>query len=223
MIYRLYPSTDIKIIGKSPQIESCVFTISYDDDSKSSKGFWYHEADLSKIIFPQPIIVSKANLTDYIPCSVMGTRDMPLVGKGLKELLEKSAYGKIQFIPAVVWYKNEQVKDYYFMNCYDPAFELVDFNITEVYWNTSQYHKLYNKKVEVSNLDQFFEVEKLLKKPPVGIKMKNIHFKSSYRVDFFFLRWIYGGHGYFVSDQIKKIIEAEKFSGMQFKGVNEDI
>lgn len=219
MHYRLEGSTDLKVIGKSDQIETCYFPVHIDTDSRSSKGFWYEFADLSKLIFPEPILHNKAKLTDFIPCHVIGTRDMPLVSQKLMRIIENVNNNNPQFIPARLHHKGQILNNYYFLNAFDFLPNTIDFK------NSTLCYRSYKKppdgeRIKVETLEDFLEIQHKIK-PPVGLQIRPIVLNSfAENYDFFTLKWVYGS-GYFVSQKFVDITKNEMISGIRFMELNE--
>ncbi|QGW29192.1 hypothetical protein [Phnomibacter ginsenosidimutans] len=220
MYYKIIPTSNLRIIGKHPQIETGHFPVNLDSDPRSSKNFWFQEADIEKMVFPEPIVNPKSNLTDYMPCSFAGTRSMPLVSKQLMEFLKSVADRKVQFIPSTVWHNSIAIDDYFYMNCYESSYELVDFEKTTIRWSTISSDKRNNQLVKVDNLNSFLELERTLK-PPLSLCMDPIYFNRNFSAEFFFLSRVSSGWAYYVSDEVKSTIINKGFTGLEFIDANQ--
>jgi hypothetical protein len=221
MYYKIEQSTDIEIIGWSPQIQDAIFPVHIDSDPRSTKSFWFESADLNKLIFPEPILHSRAKLVDYIRCSVVGNRFMPLVSKKIKEIILSGKHNSPQFIPIKVHYRNNIVDGYYYLNAYDFKYECIDLEKSIIKWDYGYANRHKNIPIAISSSAVFMEILGNLM-PPVGINIDPLILSESADFyDFFSLSWVKGGVGYYISDKLKVIFENEGVTGINYLGINE--
>lgn len=222
MHYRIQLSTDLKVIGWSPQIQSAVFPVNLDSDPRSTKSFWYEKADLQKLVFPEPILESKAKLLDFISCSVIGNRFMPLVSQKFKNIIESSdTLDKPQFIPTKVHHRNKIYDNYYYLNAYEFKYECIDLQKSLIKWDYGYAHRQKNVPITISSYGALMDILKALK-PPVGISIYPLVLNEESKAhDFFSLSWVKGGVGYYISEFLKKALEDDGVTGIEFYDINE--
>lgn len=220
MHYKIIQSADLKVIGKSIQVEKGIFPVELDTDPKSTKNFWFERADLDKLMFPEPIVHPKAILTDYIPCSIMGNRSMPIVSDKIKEIINKSRHNNPQFIPIKVHHRKKIEDGYYFLNAYDFKYQCIDIERTTIKWDYGYSNRQKNTQILISSYNELIETLNLLK-PPVGISINPLFLNElADGFDFFSLSWVKGGLGYYVSESLKAVFEKEGVTGIDFFDVN---
>jgi hypothetical protein len=220
MIYRIRNSVDAKVTGNvNTQVETGIYPVHIDDPNFSDK-LWFEKADLTKVIFPKPILHKNARLTDLISCSIMGSSFKLLISTKLKEIFENSIHKEMQFIPATVIVKGEENRDYWFTNTYNSSPELIDFQKSEIWKDGGASRKSETKKLTINSYTDYLAIEKEIK-PPVGLSIKHLALVDNIHEDFFVLHWVHGGIGYFVNEQLKSEIEAAGCTGIRFMGINE--
>jgi len=220
-IYRLRRNTNLKEIGAYPQVETAIYPIDTDSPDFSDR-IWFEKVDLKRFVFPKPILVKRAKLTDYISCSIIGTSFKMLISTKLKEILEDSLHREMQFIPATIIYKGEENRDYWFTNHYNFSQDIIDFEkctIEKKVWKGKQ---SVNTTTNISSCEDYARIEKLLN-PNLSIRIKYLVLKTPIHEEFFTLDRVDGGIGYYVNEQLKMKIEASGCTGIQFMGINDPI
>ncbi len=221
MHFKIEQSTDLKIIGWSPQIQNAVFPVNIESDPRSTKNFWFEKADLDKLIFPEPILHSKAKLVDFIRCSIIGNRFMPIISKKIKEIILSGKHNNPQFIPIKVHHRNKIENGYSYLNAYNFKYDCVDLKNSVIKWDYGYSNRHKNTTIAISSNTDLMEILGGLK-PPVGIKIDPLILSESAELyDFFSLSWVKGGVGYYVSDKLKLILEKEGVTGIDFFGIND--
>ena len=221
MVSRLQWSLNLKETGCFPQAETAIYPIPTDDPDFSQQLF-LRKGDLSKVVFPKPILEKRARLTDLISCGMMGTSFRLLVSEKLKDIIEDSLHREMQFAPANIVYKGEERGGYWFTNHYNMSMDLIDFVNCEIVKSELLHKRRVEKPIFIRSYEEYLEEEKKLK-PPVGITIKTLTLKETNREEFFTLDRVKGGIGYFVSDALKKKLIEVGCTGIRFMDINEKL
>lgn len=204
--------------GRFPQVQTAIYPVPTEHPHFSG-NLWFQKADPRRVIFPVPILMKGAKLTDYISCFVMGTSFRMLVSDKLKLILEDSLHREMQFFPATVIYRGEENRDYWFTNHYNFSNNLIDFKRSEIWRDGGATQKKHTAKLNIQSFEEYLEAEKEIK-PPVGLSFKHIELIEPIHEEFFTLRWAYGSM-FYVNSDLKQRIEDAGCTGIQFMGINE--
>lgn len=226
IFFRIRHSIDGKIIGrKYPQVEK-VFIPTQWDDKLFIQSYVNREAP-SNVLLPSPVLYKSAKVTDLLSASAVGLSLNLLISNRLKKIIEASSTLGIQFFHVDIVHLNNEYS-YWILHPYNFLYE-------QLYLEKSTIG--YYKDLSIKNLDHSFKPEdafalakeidqydNALNLDIHGNKflfISEIVFKTSHTADFFPLRCISGGTGFFVSQKLKTKIEGENCTGIVFTQPNE--
>ncbi|HMJ47194.1 MAG TPA: hypothetical protein VK498_07675 [Ferruginibacter sp.] len=223
--YRIRHSIDNNIIGpKYPQVEKVLIPSTWNSPD-FIESFINKEAP-ADVDLPTPILYKNSNLTDLLSASTVGLSLSLLVSDRFKIIIQEKIKG-IQLFPVkVIHCENEY--PYWILHPFSFSFDLL--NIQQ---STMGYYSDFSMK----NLDQRFIPKNWIDlKKEIELFDKRINdneydgkifgitkivFEEEKSVDFFSLRCISGGTGFFVSEKLKDEIESALCTGIVFTEPNE--
>lgn len=213
--YRIRHSMDVKITGKIPQIKETLYPTDVMNNSKFIGNIHFSKIDILPEV-ANPILYPKAKLTDLLESSGQYSLILLISGK-FKIILEKYREDGIQFFQNTVFQNGVEYSDYWVLNIYIINNELIDYRNSNVI--------LRKKKKEggtcptLISVKDIFNFEMEITKAQVNLEslyIKNLVLKNTTE-DFFMLRYVEGGVGYFVSEKLKKEIEEAGCTGIEFQ------
>lgn len=146
-----------------------------------------------------------------------------IISGKLKSILEDYRKTGMQFFNINILRKNEIFSDYWLLNMYEFNQEFIDFLKCKIIYQEKaadfEASYLVNEKVVfISNQHEFYE---LIKKSRINDEVVWIEKLASYNIneDFFILKYVNGGIGYFVSENLKKEIEVAGCTGIEFQPI----
>lgn len=214
--YRIRNSIDAKEIGHYPQIKDVIHNGVAFGNSK-----FLGEIYFSKIEFePEvsiPVLYKKSKLTDLIE-QVSTIPYNLLVSSKLKAIIKVYCDKNVQFFKSCVFRDGTEYPNYWYMNVYVNSNEYIDYRNSSVIHRkkkTGEYGTiplilnfdnessfLSQKNIAIANIEAFY-IEKL--------QLTNV------KEDFFMLRDVEGGAGFFVSEKLRKEIEDAGCTGIEFQ------
>ncbi len=213
--FRVRRSLNEKVMGKIPQIKEVIYPKVTDNPK------FIGNIDFAKIEFEpeiaKPILYPKAKPTDLL--EDIGAIPFKLLISGkLKSIFKNCRKDGIQFFQGGIFYNGIEYTDYCYLNMYAINNEYIDYK------NCSVVHRK-KKKGEygtipiVLNFDGVDSFNNEKKKARENFEAFFIEKLSLIDVkeDFFILRDIEGGAGYFVSEILKKEIEDTGCTGIEFQ------
>ena len=222
--YRIDISTNEKAVGTIPQISEAVYPTTI-DDPRSLQGFLNRKAD-ETVLIPKPILRNKAKLTDYLSSSL----SMPLFSGKLKMLFETSLNFGIQFFETSIYINDKEVQDFWIANAYEYGYDYLDLNksrfsiMAGILDNTPVEELKFNSPADVEKAFQqqmiIAEQMGILKHQP--LRITTVAIREDAEIDFFPLRLVAGGVGFYISELLKHSIEKAGCSGIVFKAPNEN-
>jgi hypothetical protein len=222
--YRLFPSTDLKVVGKFPQCDDAIIpTTMYDPNYLDDYLFRFAPAGT---YLPKLKLNNRAKVTDLIT-SVFGRMSSRLVvSMLLKEIIETSNYFGIQFLQTKVFPKQGQELDYWILNSYEHGFSELDLALSEFEIQKKSPPRNFIRTPVFTKAEDI--VDCYLKsdgsKTEAGIDeflvIKDIRLRESGNKEILTLRGVYGGLGWYVSELLKDEIEKAGCTGVEFKDVN---
>ncbi len=222
--YKIETSTDLKEIGAYPQAQNFIEPDGELLPTEKQPRIWnlnFLDKLPDNTYCNIHALTKKSKLTDlvsYVAESSFGL----LMSDKLRVILEPYLNDNAQFIANPVFFNNTVLKNYWLLHFYKFSFEKLDFSKTEVWKMLSTWDK--DQKLPVRNEKDFLgEVEKYQYPHGHGVKIENISFLAETKDDFFALRHISGGIGYFVSNNLKLKIQGEGCTGIRFLGLNERV
>jgi hypothetical protein len=224
--FRIRHSIDTKIIGrKYPQVERVLISTQWDNPHFIQS--YVNKKAPDDVLLPTPILHKSSKLTDLLSASTVGLSLNLLISDKLKKIIEEYLLFGIQFFSVLVNYKEKEFV-YWILHPYDFYFEKLDLNNSTIgYYDDLTFKNIEQKLVLNNSIDLKKEVEKYdVKMASNGYNVKflgieRIVFEESKKMDFFSIRCVSGGIGFFISEELRNRIEKENCSGIVFTEPNE--
>lgn len=224
--FRIKHTINSTIIGREyPQVEKVLIPTTW-FDPKFIQSFVDRKAT-SDVLLPTPILYKSAKLTDLVSGSAVGLSLNLIISENLFNLIQDFNKSGIQFFKIKVIRKNVEYL-YILAHSFASAFMTLNFTQSEIgftkelgsanlieplYINNETEFKKYAEDYE-NYLNFSATINKFL-------LIKTIIICERTDIDFFSLKYVYGGTGYFVSERLKNRIEAAGCTGMIFTEPNE--
>ncbi|PRB06184.1 hypothetical protein CQ046_03175 [Chryseobacterium sp. MYb7] len=141
----------------------------------------------------------------------------------LKRILEKSRNTGMQFFNISILKKNEAYHDYWLINMYEFNQEFIDFKNCKIIYekkdeNFNVTYSTKNIEIHVDDLEEFENhLKRTKEKLEITIIEKLALKEDIIGDDFFSLRYVSGGVGYYVSEKLKNKIEDTGCTGIEFQ------
>jgi hypothetical protein len=223
--YRLNFTLSTKVRGNSEFIKKYSLKIPNDN------MFWEEPKFLGNIrnekIEFQPYILdielfSNAKIHDLIMGGGPISTKLTISGK-LKSILEDFRKTGMQFFNINVLRKNEVFSDYWILNMYEFNQEVIDFSKCKIIYQEKpadfEVSYLVNEKdVTINNEDEFNEFIKKTRRNDEIVWIEKLVI-NNINEDFFILKYVNGGIGYFVSENLKHEIEDAGCTGVEFQPI----
>ncbi len=145
-----------------------------------------------------------------------------VVSNKLKLILEKSRKRGMQFFNINILKKNEIFSNYWILNMYELNQEFINFKQSKIIYEKkdddfNQTYSIKNIELEISDYDEFnLFIEKAKDKLEV-VTIEEVAIKDIVDEDFFALKYVSGGLGYYVSEKLKEEIEESGCTGIEFQ------
>ncbi|RNA62124.1 hypothetical protein D1631_09370 [Chryseobacterium nematophagum] len=145
-----------------------------------------------------------------------------LSGK-LKTILEKYRKTGMQFFNINILKKDEIYNDYWLLNMYEFNQEFVNFNNSRIIYEKKDidFNTTYSTKnidLKVNDNKEFnIYIEKAKEKLEIITIEKLVLSEDVIIENFFALKYVTGGVGYYVSEKVKQEIEKERCTGLEFQ------
>lgn len=203
-------------MGHYPQVKDVVYHCSVWDEPLFIDRF-HHEKITVEPIIANPILYSKSKLTDLIYLWNSGFSFTKLISSKLKNILEVKRKSGLQFIQCPIFKNDIRIIDYWLLNMYEFNMDAIDFS------NSQCRVKLRKKEggtqVETQNLSSLNDFNKAVdyyKEKNEFFYVDKIAIKSVFNEDFFMLKNVEGGIKYVVSENLKREIEDDGCTGIEF-------
>ena len=225
MFYRIEPSLDEKVTGIDDfQSSSAIYPVNIWDPIYINQ--WRHTLIPDYVVLPIPKIKAKANLTDLMSVFFTGSGGRLTISNRLKEILEKSSHGNIQFIPLTIYYKKKYLTNYWLTNIlsYDNN-EAVNYQMSLVYLRYSGEDKHYYQ--EVRSYEEHLDARKKnadAKSDSAAFTLiEKLYFKKKLLRDLYTVEHlnIYPMGEYFVSEKLRREIESAGCTGIEFQPIEQ--
>lgn len=220
--YRIRHSIDPKVIGrKYPQVEDVLISTTWD-----SPMFLQSFADKKappNVEVPAAKLYKSAKVTDLISASAVGLSLNLLVSQQLAEILRNAKTADMQFFDTGVLERNGIEHKYSIVHSYGSGGRVLDFEKSTIAYvkqlglhDIVQASELSTKEEfeeEIVKFNSYIETTEVLEK---FLSVENVMFVENSDIDFFGVRFVSGGTGYYVSERLKSEIEYYEFTGMVF-------
>jgi hypothetical protein len=224
--YRIQDSLDKKIIGrKYPQVERAILPVAW-TDPLFIESFIFKKAP-DNVLLAMGILPKSAKPTDLISAGNIGFSLSLVISPRLHDIIVKHRHHGMQFFAITLKGDNGTDYPYWLVHVYDMYYEMLDLEQSFIgHYTSLNFRELIrrNSTTDVEALKQELNVyhTRTENDPTVGnICITKIVFKQDTDLDFFALRPVYGGTGFYVSERLKAQIEAAGCTGMVFTAPDE--
>ena len=215
--YEITHSGNKNIIGHYPQVKSIINKCNVWEESKFIGNFNFEKIDFKPIV-SNPVLYKSSKLTDLIQVVGFGFHYKLLLSNKLKNILEQHYNNEIQFFQTDVIHNKIFYKNYYLLNIIKSNMELIDFKKSYIIGKKkSSIGKFSIEELKIESLKKF--TDEINKNYYYQVVVEKIALKNSVNYDFFVLKNVSGGVKFVVSSKLKKVIEFEKCTGIEFKPI----
>lgn len=209
VFYRLIYSADEQVIGDYPQSQRENQPVAIQSPLHYSRAF--NRKVGNEISLPQPILHSKAKLTDFLSCVSIPAR--LVASEKAKDILAEYTSNKLlQILSINVVVKNKLVP-YWIFHPFNFLYEAIDFEASEI-WRIGMGNMLI--KQEFFRDFHEFEVGRQNLELPERLMIKTLVLRSAIDCHFFPLMPVTGGIGYYVSEKVRTELISANCIGMEF-------
>lgn len=210
--YRINPTVNKEIVGQQPQIEKVISKIHVESPEYITKvGF--KKID-SYVYVPDCVLAKNAKITDFITTSSLSHYN--LLSKKLKDIIQASQPKGIQILPINLIIQDQTIQ-YWILHPYSFAMNYINFENSRIFLTKWGFRKIEN--ISLNSLKEFTDKITELEIPNFLLIEKPV-LHAMIKKDFFMLRWVEGGVGYFISERLKKQIEVAACTGIEFEHVD---
>ena len=217
MYYNITPSYDVKVTGiDDVQSSSAIYPVNIWDPIYINQ--WSHALIPDYVVLPIPKIKAKANLTDIMSVFFTGSGGRLTISNRLKEILEKSSHGNIQFIPLTIYYKKKYLTNYWLTNIIS-----FDNEIAINYRESLIFETHFITKIKIISINDYedFKQNEIKLEWPNNLFIDKVAFKNKIDYNFCTIENVSAGVGYFVSEKLKEEIESAGFTGIEFQPIEQ--
>lgn len=210
MFYRIEYSLEEKVTGiDDAQSSSAIYPVNIWDPIYINQ--WGHTLIPDYVVLPIPKIKTKARLTDLMSVYFTGSSYRMSISNRLKEILERSSHGNIQFIPLTIYYKKKYLTNFWLTNILSFDNEnAVNYKHSLIFERNGE-----NKIITVNNFEVFTKKQNELVWPN-NLFIEKLVFKKIINENVCTIERVRGGAGYFVSEKLKAEIESAGCTGIEF-------
>lgn len=216
-------SLNEQILGRIEQVKEVNHNCHIFDDPNFIDRFPFEKIEIIPIL-STPVLYSNSKLTDLIMVGGIGF-SLPsiVISDKLKVIIDKfNCYG-IQFFQTSVIHNNKKIDSYWQTHIYDIPYKYIDFEKTLIYLKNSENRKInYEEPLKIINIDDFNNCINSLEYP-FSIHFKDVFFTDEMDLDYFFLRYLDGGHRGIVSQRLKEELESRNCTGVEFRPIEQTL
>ncbi|WP_438966705.1 imm11 family protein [Flavobacterium sp.] len=144
-----------------------------------------------------------------------------IISGRLKSILEDYRKNGMQFFNINILKKNVVFSDYWILNMYVFNQELIDFSKCKIIYRKKDddFEVTFSAKnvvIEVNNIKEFNDYIENAKEKLETITIEELSLTNNISEDFFILKYVFGGVGYYVSEKLKQEIEDSGCTGIEF-------
>ncbi|MDO8995513.1 hypothetical protein [Sediminibacterium sp.] len=217
MVYRIQSSRNKEITGVNDvQSETAFSPINIWDPLHINQ--WIGKEIPDYAVIPIPKIKIKAKLTDLMSVYFFGSSFKLTISNKLKLILEKYSRDKIQYVPIVMQQAGKQVNGYWLTNILDFDNDKIDFSGSEIVSRNYPLDSGY--LVKIKDYGEYLDQKKKIEFP-YNLYFQKIAIRSDVTEKMFMLEKVYGGIGYYVSESLKKILDAEGCTGIEYSSIEQ--
>lgn len=211
--YSIQNSLDKKVLGYDPQVTDIKYHCNL-QDSKFIGNFHYEKLNFNPIV-ANPILNSRANLTDLIQIKHPGFSFVKLISSRLKEILQKEITDGVQFFQCSVFKDGIEYSNYWIMNFFQFKNDFIDWGNSLITVGIKKDGGGTNNDIiNVNTLESFNDKLDYHSKKLEVIKIHKIVLHDNITTNFFTLK---NSVKNVVSDKLKKDIEYAGCTGIEFQ------
>ncbi|AWK02926.1 hypothetical protein HYN56_01320 [Flavobacterium crocinum] len=216
--YSITNSLNRKVLGHYPQIKNNKYNCDIWNDPHFIEHVHFTKVNFTPIT-ANAILHDKSKLTDLISSNGMGFTLKLLISGKLKKILDNSRKTGLQFFKSPVILNNYLIDDYWILNMYEVDMNVIDLERSIIIQRIRKPEGGTTLiDVKFDSLENF--TSEIREKELEGeLYFKNIKIKENVNEDFFSLRYVEGGAKYVVSEKLKKEIEEENCTGIEFQPI----
>jgi hypothetical protein len=209
VFFRLTYSADEQVIGDYPQSQRENQPVGIMSPVHYSRA--YNRKVGNEISLPQPILHSKAKITDFLSCVSISAR-LVASEKAMNILTKYSSNRLLQILSITVLAKNKSLP-YWIFHPFNFYYQAVEFEASEI-WRLGLGASL--KEQEYFNNFDDFALRRQQLSPPESLMIKRPILRSGIDCHFFPLTPVTGGIGYYVSERVRTELINSNCTGMEF-------
>ena len=214
--FRIHESCEPDIVGTYPQIQSAVVPTTIDDNNYIGQ---FNFTELSPgIQVPKGLLDRKAKVTDLVSTSFPGLTDKRFISDKFYNVLSQSKYTGLQFIETLLMVNKTTNYRYWIINPFQSMYNNLDLEKSSFFHHEGSFSPA-KKQLYFENAASIAKVQNSM---PVGhfLKIENVVFKDQLHDDFFCLKIVEGGIGFYVSEPLKAGIIENNCTGVVFTEPN---
>jgi hypothetical protein len=223
--FRIYRTSDTKVIGESPQISEGIFHSTF--DSSRNLSMLLFEKAKENLEVPKAKLKKKAKLVDILSASFLSPGQF-FISTKLKNILTKYEYKGLEFFQTSIISNDKEIEDYWIINPFKSNFSFLDISNSEFVFTDSM-GSVVNEAIKFKDVNEYLEVFEKNKIDAIKIGYPNfkplaihkISLKEETDIGAFSISGVYGGIGIFVSEVIKNEVEEAGCTGIIFTELNE--
>lgn len=216
MFYRIQPSLNLKIVGNFNQIQQSKIPDDWENNSRFIENIEFERVDFEPIM-ATGILYKKAKLTDLINTLPIGFTRKLLISTALKNIFQACDQGMFQYFECGVEKDNLQF-EYWVVSPTKPMYDYVDFEKSSIVTMRRKVEGgTFLEPVPLNSQDEFLAYLSSEGSDSWRTFIEKVYFKEGL-VDsnFFALGHVEGGVGYYVSEHLKKAVEHNNLTGIEF-------
>jgi hypothetical protein len=213
--YKINESINVKEIGNNwPQIEEAEYTCDPFEDEEFIGNIGFKKVDF-KPKLPLGKLHKKAQLTDLLSAVPIGFNKRLVISDKLKNIIPDK--GNYQLFSTKIKLNKNNIINYWFLNPINFDYDNIDFLKSEYYLITDYFSN--GEKLNIKSKDELLEESRRIDNLgyPYQLKIEKVVLNNKNNNDFIIINNTQGGISYFVSENLKKIIETEKITGIKFE------
>lgn len=218
--FTLENSINEKIMGNIPQTKEYIHHCDIWNDPNFIEKFYYRKIE-NKPILSNLILYSKANITDFIDAkSGIGFSNSSIViSNKFKSILEKFNCYELQFFQTYIVHKNKENHNYWQTHFGKLAYDYVDYEKSTFVIKEIINNEAYYTFLDIKNKEDFFKLKEEIVYPK-WLYIKDIRYTENMDLDYFDIgNLMNGGNHGIVSERLKKAIEEEGITGIEFRPI----
>ncbi len=147
-----------------------------------------------------------------------------ILSSKLKSIIEKHRKTGMQFFNINILHKKNIYSDYWILNMYEFNLEYINFEECSIFYEkkSDDYDTTYkteNIRINPKSYNEFLTYREKAQEKMEIIKIERLSILDPTPENFFMLKHVHGGVGYFVSEILKKEIEDAGCTGIEFQPV----